>query len=181
MSKLKQIRTALTANPNVYVVHVEDVSHFPERLMGFSQTVEFVVAPKGGLYSAGELNDFMKGLVPRLKPNQVDYFHQGPAYLEFGRLYFDEKIGEETTKTVIEIKLTDIEGLPEMALRGFKTGMNNLEPVLARRLKSEEAYRYHLRRTVVSPFPSEAIAKDLWEPGKLPGSVYGIWLKEWIS
>lgn len=64
MSKLSKVRDALQRNPKVVIVAVEERNYIPERNGFWSQTIDFVVAPKKGLYTAKELQQFMMDLIP---------------------------------------------------------------------------------------------------------------------
>jgi len=156
MSKLTLIRHTLEKNPNVTIVHVDEKNYLPERYMRFSHTVDFWIAPKTGLYTADELQDFMMELVPEgLKPTTVNNFRQYNGDLSFGRLYFDEKIGEERTITKKILTLSDEELLN---VAGFVDGK--------RASIDTEVTEEYRRSTSVRPFPNEAFIGDLLK-GKL--------------
>ena len=112
MSKLSIVRQALETNPEVIIVDSQERNYLPDRSGFFCHTMDYWVAPKDGLYTAEELQDFMMSLVPEgLQPTCKDDFRQYDknSDLEFGKLYFDEKVGEERKITKRILTLTDEE------------------------------------------------------------------------
>ena len=158
MSKLSLVRQALEHNPRVLIGKVMEKNHLPRRDGYWSHTVDFLVAPHGGLYTAAELQEFMMSLVPQgLETTCLDSFHDYPdlSAMNFGKLYFDEDIGNEEITRVCTI--TDPDLLNE---GGFVNGK--------RTIQEEKPYQ---RRTWIRPFPNLKIIKDALE-GKLRSEYY---------
>ena len=146
MSKLSIVRQSLEANPNVVIVKVDDQKYFPNADGFWSHKVDYIVAPRRGLYTADELQPFMMSLVPDgLAHSSVNHFSQYPKKLIFGTLYFDEKVGEEERI----LTLTD-EELFDADIEGFTDGKITVKQDLQ-------------RRTWVRPYPNEAFARDVIE------------------
>jgi|SRR3989344_6426080 len=143
MSKLTVVRNSLEANPDVVIVRVNDIKYFPNRDGFWSQKVDYIVAPRKGLYTPDELQSFMMSLVPDgLVPTSVDSFQEYGNTLRFGVLYFDEKVGkEERTLTLTDDELLNA-NIPH-----FGNGKKITEDLL--------------RRTWVRPYPNEAFARDV--------------------
>ena len=159
MSKLTIVRQVLETNPEVVIVNTDERNHLPDRL-GFCHTVDYRIAPKNGLYTADELQEFMVSLVPEgLEPTMKDDFYQHGkgGLLNFGKLYFDEKIGEERITRICT--LTDEELLN---VSGFVDGRRTIE----------ETHPY-TRRTWVRPFPNERFIRDVLN-GELEFSEYSV-------
>lgn len=153
MSKLTIVRQSLETNPEVVIAKVFENNYLPRRNGYWSHTMDFCVAPKNGLYTAEELQEFMMSLVPKgLQPTCRDDFRQYDenSDLSLGKLYFDEDIGQEKVTRICT--LTDEELLN---VSGFVNGQRTIEES-----------RPYQRRTWVSPFPSKALVYDLLE-GKL--------------
>lgn len=142
MSKLIQVRKALGENPNITIVGAPERNSLPDRDGHWSHTIDFYVAPNGGIYNAEELQAFMMSLVPGLEPSCKDDFHEWDHELEFGKLYFDEDIGTEVIRR--EITLTDEE---MFASDGFVDGKQVIE--YTRKVQ---------RRTWVRLFPNPQVA-----------------------
>lgn len=161
MSKLSIVRQALETNPEVIIVDSQERNYLPERSGFFCHTLDYWVAPKNGLYTAEELQGFMMGLVPNLKPTQQDDFRQYDknSDLAFGKLYFDEKVGEGRRITKRILTLTDEELLN---VAGFVNGEQTID---------KDVTEEYTRRTWVRPFPNEAFARDVLD-GKLEFSEY---------
>lgn len=171
MSKLTIIRKSLEADSRIKIVKAEPINYFPERQGYWSQTADFWVAPKIGMYAASELQKFLMSLIPRgLEPTQVDECrqHDEQSDLCIGVLYFDEKIAEERviTKTVItttddELKNTFemVDGMPKNVY-GFEDGKMSID---------DDVTEDHLRRTWVRLYPDEATAKAVLE-GRISSS-----------
>ncbi len=167
MSKLSIVRKTLESNPAILIVNVTGENYFPERKGFFSQTVDFIVAPKKGIYSAPELQLFMMGLVPGLEPTCTDDFRQygKTRDLSVGKLYFDEKIAEEKkiTRRIITSTDDELTNMLEMVddkpinFYGFEDGKRTIDT---------EVIEDHLRRTWVRPYPDVNIAKAVLE-GKI--------------
>lgn len=105
MSKLTHIRKALQNNPNIKIVSAPERNYLPNRDGFWSHTVDFYVAPTGGVYTAKELQELMISVIPELAPTCKDDCRDWGHELQFGRLYFDEDIGTEIIRR--EIVLTD--------------------------------------------------------------------------
>lgn len=176
MSKFETVKKALETNPEVILVNMDLKNYFPERDGYFTQTADIYVAPKQGLFTGDELQEFMEGLIPGLKPTSVDRFHQYNDSLDFGKLYFDEKIGEERvvikrTHTMTDPEFTSTFDVKDNGLENVY-GLNE-QGILVIDTDKTEA---HERRTWVRPFPTEKFAKDVLE-GKIR-SEYRTDLKE---
>lgn len=154
--KLAKVKQALNGNDDVVIVNAEEKIYLPERNGAWSHTVAFWVAPKRGLYTADELQNFMMKLIPNLEPSSKDDFKEDPYKITFGRLYFDEKIGEERVTTKRVITLTD-KHLFDVAC-GFPGGKKTIE--------TDEVFDYR-RRVWVRLYPNERFARDVLD-GKLP-------------
>jgi hypothetical protein len=147
-TKLATVRNALVADPNIVIVNVDERNYLPDRDGYFSHTVDYWIAPKGGLYTAKKLQRFMMSLVQGLKPTMIDDFRESPGRLSYGKLYFDEKIGEERTITERIFTLTD----PELkSADGCVDGHKTIDEDVTRELN---------RRIWVRPFPDENVARD---------------------
>ena len=155
MSKLTIIRQSLETNPEILIAKVFEENYLPERKGHLSHTIDFWVAPKNGLYTAVELQAFMMCLIPEeLEPTYKDNFlhlhHDRKSDLIFGKLYFDENIGQE--------KVTRICTLTDEELLNTSKFINGQRII-------EESQPYQ-RRIGVRPFPSEAFVEDILR-GKL--------------
>ncbi len=155
MSKLAIVRQALETNPEVVIVTVQERNYLPDRDGYWSHTMDFFVAPTKGIYTADGLQDFMMGLIPDLKPTCTDRFWQGSESLEFGKLYFDEKIGNEQITRICTLADQEL-----LNASGFMDGK--------RKIEETEDYQ---RRTWVRLFPDQKIAADILE-GKLDGEYH---------
>ncbi len=153
MTKLDRIREELYANNDIVVVSGEEKVSLPSSF-SWCHTVDYYVAPKKGIYTADGLQKFMMGLLPDIKPTSVDDFLKSDCQLSFGKLYFDEKIGEERTISTRVCTLTD-ELMKDKF--GFVEGQQTIE---------KDTTLPYMRRVWVRPFPSERIAEDI-RSGKL--------------
>ena len=159
MSKLSIVKQSLETNPEVVIAKVFENNYLPGRNGYWSHTMDFWVAPKNGLYTAEELQEFMMGLVPEgLEPTSKDDFrkYDKKSDLSLGKLYFDEDIGQEKVTRICTLTDEDL-----LNVSGFVDGQRTIEES-----------RPYQRRTWVRPFPNEALVEDLLE-GKL-GSKYSI-------
>lgn len=145
MNELHHIKTSLESNPEVTIVDVIEVMYLPNTSQRVVQTVDYIVVPKQGLYTANELQEFMRRLVPDLKPYMKDEFRPYEKFFELGKLCFEEKFGEEQVTRICTI--TD-EPLADKI--GFVEGKRTIEET-----------RDYLRRIWVKPFPDERLAKRL--------------------
>jgi len=171
MSKLSTLRQALVSNPKVVIVgepmaeylSTGGGSYYPETRHtswswdGFdrwiiSQTYRFVVAPKGGLYTAKELQKFMMGLTNDLKPAYVKDFIEAIDNLEFGYLLYKEEIAEEKRFVTRRIELTD----KEAEFSNFKDGLWVGAPPNWPVDVVEDIS--HIREIFIMPYPNEIIA-----------------------
>ena len=94
MSKLTEARHALENNPGVIVAHISGLEYNPTKDKPNHYPC-FWVAPKDALYRVNQLQRFMDSLFPQ--GPEPDFFHQfgrGDIYLNFGRLGFEDMIGE---------------------------------------------------------------------------------------
>ncbi len=170
MSKLTIVRQSLETNPEVVMVHIGGTTDLPDR-NGFClpslacHHVYYWVAPKNGLYTADELQTFMMGLVPGLIPTKKDDFrYDKNSDLEFGKLYFDEKVGEERIITKRTITLTDEELLSadvtdkELIKEHMRETFGFVD---GKRTIDADVTKEYMRRILVSPFPNEAFARDV--------------------
>jgi hypothetical protein len=96
MSKLKTIQDTLRSNPNVVIIGDAFEKVFPPE-KGIVNVINYIIAPKSGLYTVSELQSFMANLIPGLEPNYKQDFEQCRNSLRLGIMYFDEKIGEKKT------------------------------------------------------------------------------------
>lgn len=155
MIKLTIVRQSLETNPNVVIAKVHDrgYSFNPNNL---NHIVEFLVAPKKGLYTADGLQVFMMGLIPKgLEPTCIDDFYQSNKKTDLclGRLYFDEQIGQERITRICI--LTDEELLNDERLLKVFEFVNGQKTI-------EETEPYQ-RRIFVRPFPNESLVRDYLE------------------
>ena len=156
MSKLTTVRKSLETNSEAVIAKVFEKNYLFERNGYLSHTMDFWVAPKNGLYTVKELQEFMISLVPNgMEPTERFDFRQcnSESELELGKLYFEENIGQEKVKRICTI--TDEELLN---VSGFVDGEKTIEEV-----------RPYKRIIGVLPFPSEAFVGDFLE-GKLSSS-----------
>ncbi|MDB5225535.1 MAG: hypothetical protein JWL87_487 [Candidatus Adlerbacteria bacterium] len=142
MSKLASVRAALQGNTNIQIVAVNELNHFPHRDGFWTHTVDFIVAPNQGIYTGPELQAFMDSLLPGLEATCVDRFHEWDTSMRFGKLYFDEDIGSETTRR--EITLFETDFLPVGVVQDGKAVFEETEKIQ--------------RRTWVSLYPDQEIA-----------------------
>ena len=147
MTKIDTIRKALKSNPKVIRLSIlgsleEGNTYTP--LSSPSYNVSFYVAPRGGLYTAKDLDEFMTRLVPGLEPTTVESFENCPKGLLFGNIYFSEKIGEE--KKIITI--TDEEALSKIE-------------ELTNRKRTLEKVIDHKRKIGIEVFPDENMFNDI--------------------
>lgn len=117
MSLLSTVRTGLQSNTNIQIVSVREANHFPDPREYWSHIVSFYVAPTTGIYEIRELMEFMNLLIPGLPPTSIDPFEESKTSLTFGKLYFDEKIGEESVIRKITISDPDFP-LPDAVAGG---------------------------------------------------------------
>lgn len=145
MSKLKDLKVALAANPAVNVVTIRQRTFDPAGFTGWNDWVDIITAPTGGLYTAKKLEKFMLGMVS-ITPTQMDSFGQFDTTMRFGKLYFDETVGTIVTAGTRVTTVTD----PDVVLpEGFKSGaVVDLAGTTEMR-----------RRTLLWVYPDEAYAQ----------------------
>lgn len=141
-SKLVVVRDGLKADPRITIVDGEIHNHFPNPNGFWSQTVDFIIAPVRGIYTAAGLQGLMETLVPGLQPTMMDRFTSDNVMLELGKLYFDEVIGIQSTR--IEVRDADPDFVPNL-----HEGTTFTHEVPDQTLK---------RRTWVRLFPNREIA-----------------------
>ncbi len=163
VSLLNIIEKQLETNPEVIIVRKEEEPKNFERYIALSapkpltqesHQVWYHIAPTNGLYTAGELEVFMKLLVPHLKPN----FHLSPyenkKILTIGWDCFTENVG-----------ITKITVAEELELPGYENG--SVEGLENGKRKTVNTYDlFHQRRIVVKTYPNAVLANDMLE-GKL--------------
>ena len=161
-TKLAAIRSALRENPDVVIVGTITNNYLPGRKGFFSHTVDFCVAPRVGLYRADELQTFMMHLLPGVEPTQKTNFEESRGELRFGKLYFDEKIGEEKTTRVCTLTDRELLGTIEIVegqvINGYVPKIDLETGQLT--LTSTEDYT---RRTWVRIYPDEQLTRDVFE------------------
>jgi len=147
MSKLSQVRKALQEDVRITVVN-ERKRDFSLKPDGASNdTVSIFVAPREGIYSAEELQQLMVSLVPGLERIMKDDFRDLHDRIEFGVLYFDEVIGQETVRRNIHFNadyLSENQHLTDKVGRTVQT-------------------LHLIRRTWVRLFPDEHFAASAFE------------------
>lgn len=122
MSTLTQIRTALQGNQEVTIVGMLEKNVLPGRNGSFSHVVDIYLAPKTNGHTIEDLQAMLVSLSPGLLATERSDFI-GPGFVrDFGILYFDENIGQESERR--EITLTD-ESL--FSCNGFVQGKQVLE------------------------------------------------------
>lgn len=160
MSKLTIIRQSLETNPEVVIVSVSEMRNF-DSPYSFNNAIDFMVAPKKGLYTIDELQAFMIELIPKgLEPTNKEDFYKDNFFkddrkneINLGRLYFDEDLGQEKITRICT--LTDEELLKDERLLKWYKFVNGQRTI-------EETIPYQ-RRTVVKLFPSVDFVKDILE------------------
>ncbi|MBI2660174.1 hypothetical protein HYX07_03355 [Candidatus Woesearchaeota archaeon] len=209
MSKLQTLRQALETNPEVTIIDYvdypnldgrwngQDVGHISgKKILGYTRDsyiegrahiVQYFVSPKNGLFTAEELDEFLKGLIPEgLKPNYMvtssrpkerygkyknrdghpdnwfeicDYHNDtNGGRLRFGRLYFTERVGLRRTIQ------KDIGNDEEFSKALGERIIIGEEPVWGRTIELGDAI--DLERVIsITLFPSEVVAKDILHGG----------------
>ena len=120
---------------------------------GSGHLVKLYVAPTQGLYMAKELQSFMEGLLPKLKPSLINRFNQGincapENFLSMGNLNFREIYGKEKIIVKRDCKMHDDVFANDF---NFKDGKKNVENKLI--------VEYH-RLIQVNVYPNEEIGKN---------------------
>ena len=162
VSLLSIIEKQLKTNQNVTIVRKEEELNFrqqialsaPKPLKQYSHLVWYHIAPTDGLYTAGELEVFMKMLVPDLKPNTYLSPYEDENRLTIQWRSFVENIGIERITVTEELELLDIEMASDGILSGFEDGKR----------KTENTYElFHQREIFLKTYPDAALAKDMLE------------------
>lgn len=158
-SLLKIIGEQLEKNQNVTIVRKEEEQKF-ERYIALhaskpltqdSHNVWYHIAPTNGLYTAGELDVFMKMLVPDLKTDTHFSPYEDERRLTISWLYFTEDIGIEKITVTEELELLDI----EMANKGRIERLENGK-------KTVNTYELiHQRKIFLKTYPDAALARDM--------------------
>ena len=110
--KMQVVVDSLRANPDIVVVGGHESNYlqtgqWPNPNGYWSRTLDILTHPVVPIYNADELNEFMFGLVPELKPTCYDRFRGGSRKdreLELGKLYYDEIIGTAALSATIKLK-----------------------------------------------------------------------------
>ncbi len=147
MSKLRKVRDALEGNPEIKIVKVFEKNYLPGNTLywtAWAYTVDFFIAPIEGIFSAEKLQKLMLSLVKEPKETMKDDFEEDKTTLRFGKLYFDEIIGEKKIREETSITDTDI-----ILSSGVETEL--YETVRKEQLK---------RRVWVRLFPSIKLAEN---------------------
>ncbi len=111
MTSLSVVRSALEGNADIVIIDIAERNYLPETA-SWCHTVDFFIAPKVGVYDAERLQDLMLSLVPGLTPTTKDDFCNFKDTLHFGKLYFDEVIGQEYREmTISDEDLKNTNGL----------------------------------------------------------------------
>lgn len=146
--KLKVIR-ALEENPDIeYGFQGPFRDSFPESEGdGISQYAFYWVAPKKGLYNPSDLQEFMMGLVPDIKPLNSKIFSRTNEKLMLGYLNFSEVIARER---VVGTSITTLVDADMVGPEGYESG-ECVVPV--------DGITELKRSTDLEVYPSPAIAK----------------------
>ncbi len=148
-TKAETVQETLANDDRIVVHAVVDRNLLPYRDGYWSHTLDIIVYPKQGLYTAAELQILMESLIPDgLVTSAMDRFREGDTELEFGKLYFDENIGQIVTKK--ELTLTD-EAL--FSTEGFTEGKMTVT-------QTENLQR----RTWVRLYPDHTVAELIYPP-----------------
>lgn len=152
MSKLEEVRKALFGNAAIVVIDIQTNKFDPDRSGYHQETVDFTVAPKKGIYDADKLQELMMKLVPGVSLTCKDDFRSSGESMQFGKLYFDENIGEEKMRR--EITITD-KTLLSNPPAGFENGKKIIEQTSVLE-----------RRTWVRLYPNARIALKATQEGE---------------
>jgi len=157
--KLYAVKNSLASNSNVIIGAIEGLGLedsltenynllIPSIYSPGKYVVDFLVAPKKGLYTGGELQEFMMNLIPNgMTPDSITNFFQfRNGSMNFGHLIFYELLGKKkTTKEIIS---------------SYKR-MCHLEGLVDGKKKVEEKTEDVFSCIKISPYPSEAYIKDI--------------------
>lgn len=152
MSKLNTIKQHLETVPSAVVVTestYENGSSFSEALLrgniGKIEIVDYVVAPKKGLYTAGELQTFMMDIVPStLTPDVLNHFRADEEFLYLGSLGFTDKLAEEQITGQRAVRVID----------------EDLKKSFVDRTYPFNVIQSYDRHISIRVFPDETIARD---------------------
>lgn len=161
-SLLKIIEKQLETNPEVTIVRKEEELKFerylalsaPKPLKQDSHDVWYHIAPTNGLYTAGELDVFMKLLVPHLKPDNHFSPYEDKNRLTIRWDCFTEDIGIEKITIAEELELLDLEMVRTGSVKGLENGKK----------KTSNNYELtHQRKIILKTYPDAVLAKDMLE------------------
>ncbi|MEK6809781.1 MAG: hypothetical protein AABY40_03840 [Nanoarchaeota archaeon] len=162
VSLLNIIENQLETNLNVTIIRKEEELNFqrqitlsaPKPLKQDSHRVWYHIAPTIGLYTADELDIFMKMLVPNLKPDHYLSPYEDKSKLAIQWQYFTENIGIEKITVAEELELFDIEMASEGSIMGLEDGKR----------KTVNTYELiHQRKIFIKTYPDAVLAKDMLE------------------
>ncbi len=142
MSALTQVHAALKNNLDIEIVGVRNKNYIPCRDSYWSHTIDFIVAPRRGVYDIPKLQEMMVSLIPDSRPTMKDDWGEGGDTVKVGSLYFDEDIGTEFIHRELVLSDADLH-----SCEGFVGGKRIIEET--RELR---------RRTWVTLYPNIPIA-----------------------
>lgn len=142
MSVLAQVHAALKRHSNIEIVGICDENHLPHRRDSWSQTIDYIVAPRRGVYDEAKLQTMMMALTPGLRPSAMDEFTEVNGEIRVGKLYFDEEIGTEVIRRELLLSDSDL-----FSYEGFEGGKQIIEET-----------KPLTRRTWVTLYPNVPIA-----------------------
>lgn len=111
--KMQVVIDSLRNNPDIVVVggferNYLQSGNWPCPDGFWSRTLDIYTHPVKPMYDGEELNEFMFGLVPEIKPTCSDRFRGGKGRkengLELGKLYYDESIGTAVLRATLQLK-----------------------------------------------------------------------------
>lgn len=156
MTKLEGVRNALVAAHSVEVLEAIRQNHAPKTVDGLAERVDYIVAPKAGIYTAPELNRLLSTLGGGMTPSWGREFRDWDLSLELGVLAFDEIAGTMTVHSELNIRLHDFV-TPGVVFRNHQTFDEVVELV---------------RRTYVWLYPDKKFAAERNTYGsKIPKTV----------
>ena len=106
MSQLTAIRAALAENPEIKIVRTLQWTRAQEIGNALGHKVEFIVAPKKGLYTVKALQALLNSLTRGIKAEEKQKFSMSgfrARTMSFGVVRFEEMIGTATDRREIEI------------------------------------------------------------------------------
>jgi len=150
MTQTERIKALLKSWNDVVFIPNTSTNNSEKLYNGGNISIEFFVAPKNGLYTEKELQNFLYDLAHRISCQDIRSFHDKGLYLEIGSLYFSERIGMENVRrktSVFDRKLTLGEGF----VRGKKVTLEQRT----------------LKRTIqIWLYPDEAIMREVTRNGE---------------